>query len=246
MVKESSADPISDTSCSDHYTERIIGTLNEKSVHRTIKTYIDPDPSHHEKECCGCIVDILDGRSVFEIQTGSFSYLKNKLPRLLDNGYSVTVVYPIAAKKTIRRIDPLTGEAGPGRISPKKGNRYHILIELVHILGLLDNENLHFRIVFTDVTEYRLNDESRRVPYKREKIIDTVPCEVLSEFRIDERKDFSYLVPDSLPDVFSVSDFAKASKMTVHRAYAALKVLKTVAAVKTAGKSGRRVMYSRL
>lgn len=245
MIKGAGSDSSPDSSGPEYCPDRIIGTLNEKTVHRSIKSYIDPDPSHHEKDCCGCIVDILDGNSVYEIQTGSFTYLKYKLPRLLDAGYDITVVYPVAERKTIRRIDPVTGEAGPGRLSPKRGNRYQLLIELVHILPILDYDNLHFRIVFTEVTEYRLPNESKRLPFKRETVLDTVPASVVSEFRIDNKDDFSKLVPDSLPDEFSASDFAKASKMTVRRAYAALKVLKTVSAVINVGKDRRKVMYSR-
>ena len=60
-----------------------IGTLREKSLHATLKYWLDDDPTHHEIPLpSGQVADIYDGQRVTEIQTAGFSALRPKLVRL--------------------------------------------------------------------------------------------------------------------------------------------------------------------
>ena len=99
-----------------------IGTLGEKTLHRIVKQMLEPDASRHEVKLCGAVVDILGQDGVIEVQTRDLYRLLPKLRRILPE-HRVTVVYPIPATKTVRWIDPKTGECTPARKSPKKAPR---------------------------------------------------------------------------------------------------------------------------
>ena len=96
-----------------------IGMQKEKTLHAVLKAYEDPDTDHHEIPVENFIADIYceKDRSITEIQTANFGYLRDKLKAFLPL-YRVTVVYPIPSCKWITWIDPETGELGnvPGTI----------------------------------------------------------------------------------------------------------------------------------
>ena len=99
-----------------------IGILAEKTLHATLKLWLDADPAHHEQTLpCGCVADIFDGQRVTEIQTANFSGFRTKLGRLLEH-HPVTVVHPLVRRKWLRWVDPATGEAAEPRRSPRQGN----------------------------------------------------------------------------------------------------------------------------
>ena len=75
-----------------------IGTLGEKQMHAAIKRFICADESKHEikldkprdnadgkAKARRFVADILDGKTVYEIQTGSFAPLVKKIQWILDN-----------------------------------------------------------------------------------------------------------------------------------------------------------------
>ena len=70
-----------------------IGMQKEKTLHAVLKAYEDPDVDHHEIPIGNYIADIYreDTGSITEIQTGSFSPLREKLKAFLPL-YHVTVV----------------------------------------------------------------------------------------------------------------------------------------------------------
>lgn len=82
----------------------VIGIQKEKILHRTLKYYISNNEANHEvkikKTLKGILyADVLIDYHIYEIQTRSFNQLRNKLDEFLKQ-YQVTIVYPIAYKKT--------------------------------------------------------------------------------------------------------------------------------------------------
>ncbi|GHU35836.1 hypothetical protein FACS1894105_05180 [Clostridia bacterium] len=63
-----------------------IGITNEKSVHRALKLYFEPDESFHEVRILGSIADICRDNMMTEIQCGSFSSKKKVLRVYLTAG----------------------------------------------------------------------------------------------------------------------------------------------------------------
>ena len=48
-----------------------IGRLAEKSLHKVLKSYIEPDETFHEREHLGSVADVMNNDGIYEIQTRS-------------------------------------------------------------------------------------------------------------------------------------------------------------------------------
>ena len=97
-----------------------IGELNERSLHRALKERYAARGGAVETVVGGYVADVLLGDRIVEIQTGSFSSLKRKLPRLLAK-HPVTLVHPIARDRFIVRMDHPPADGGdPGVPTPRR------------------------------------------------------------------------------------------------------------------------------
>ena len=56
-----------------------IGTLSEKSIHSTIKDYIEPNKEYQEVKVGNYIADIMRGNVIYEIHTQQFKKLLDKI-----------------------------------------------------------------------------------------------------------------------------------------------------------------------
>ena len=106
-----------------------IGTLNERSLHSTLKFWLEPEESRHEVAIGRQVADIFDGERAVEVQTGGCYPLQKKLAALLA-AVPVTVVLPLPHYKWVSWIDPDTGERGDFHRSPKRGGVWDALPEL--------------------------------------------------------------------------------------------------------------------
>ena len=104
-----------------------IGTFNEGNLHSSLKHLYATHPSQVERPVDGYIVDVARDDRIIEIQTSGFGSLRSKLPALSKNN-KVTLVHPIAERKTIAKLQP--NGTVVRRLSPKKGKLVR------HILGI--------------------------------------------------------------------------------------------------------------
>ena len=109
-----------------------IGTYNEKTLHAVLKNFFEPDSAYHEIPVNNYIADIKNSDGIIEIQTSGFGTIRDRLEVFLSLS-DVTVVYPIAAVKSLVWIDPETGAAESKRKSPKRGNAAQILPEMCRL-----------------------------------------------------------------------------------------------------------------
>ncbi|MBO4264774.1 MAG: hypothetical protein J5922_01680 [Clostridia bacterium] len=223
-----------------------IGTYSEKLLHAALKRYYCPDLSKHEIKVAGSVADIVNENDIIEVQTGGMFPLKKKIPKFLDNGYRVTVVYPIAEKKWLIWIDPETGAMTDRRKSPKLGTDFLLLCEQIHLLPLLKTENLSFRTVKLEIEEYRIQNGWGNGGKRGSQRADRLPVDIYSETDFSKKSDYYSFISPALADKFTVRDFSKESKLTRHRAYAALRVLETLEVIEKCGKNGRENLYKRL
>ena len=49
-----------------------IGTLSEKTLHKILKYYVEPNEEYHEVEYLGSVLDIKGENGIFEIQTRAY------------------------------------------------------------------------------------------------------------------------------------------------------------------------------
>ena len=217
-----------------------IGTLAEKSLHRVLKYYYEPDDKKHEQPVGGFFADILNADGVTEIQTGSFFHINKKLGEFLKTE-RVTLICPVIRRRRIIYIDG-EGELSKPRVSPKKGRLEDVFLELVHILPRLADGNLVICVPLVDADEYRLRRERvRKFHDKGYDRVDTVPTALISETVFITREDYLRLLPD-LPEGFTVKELASALKLDNRTAQAMCRALTCAGALKR-DKVGRGYLY---
>lgn len=221
-----------------------IGTLGEKTLHAVIKRYIEPHTENHEVKIGRYVADIVGENGVFEIQTGSFTPLRDKLECLLDYT-DVTVVYPMAAVKYICRIDPETGEIAKPRRSPRKMKPCDAFYELIKIKYTLDNPRFHLKLIMLELHELRLPENGHRRHRRGSVRIDRIPVRILDEIDIDRPEDYDMFIPEMPTNTFTIDGFAKAAGIDYKCAQRALRVLEYLGRVFPAGMDGRKKLFRR-
>jgi hypothetical protein len=233
-----------------------IGTLAEKQMHAAIKRFVCPDESKHEIKLDAprsdeekrtgrrrFVADILDGNTVYEIQTGSFYSLKPKLRFYLEQtDYIVTVVHPIAGIKYLSWIDTEDGSVRSRRRSPKKGSVLDALPELYWISDMLDNERLHFCFPILEIDEFRLLDGWSRDKKRGSNRFERIPTELMDLECVAARQVRS-LLPEGLPEEFTSRELSRLSGFKGRKLYNALSLLCSVGAVERGEKKGKSFVY---
>lgn len=219
-----------------------IGRLGEKTLHRTLKYYFEPDKNCHEVKFCDSVADIKNENGIIEIQTRSFNKLLPKLEKFLET-CNVTVVYPIIGSKTICRVDPDSGEALQLRKSPKKGTASHALAEIAKIRHLIPHERLIVMLVFVDVRETRRSTGSVKVGRQKTTKIDTIPTAISSFIVLKDPEDYKRLIPEALSGEFSSKEFEKATGLHKIDLHGALMLLLKLGIVRRKKDDGRSYTY---
>lgn len=222
-----------------------IGTLTEKSLHKILKLYIEPDTSRHEvRHATGAIVDIKTSDRIYEIQTRAYEKLLPKLSRLLTTE-RVTVVCPLAAEKRIRWIDKESGEISDGRKSPRREGIYDAFRLMFGIRAVVPHENLTVRLVYMRVEEYKYLDGWGRGGKRGASRMERIPIEIIAEEELSTVSDYATRLPDNLAEFFTAAEFSRAIGRTSRQTYYILKFLVSCGALVESGKRGRAVLYSK-
>ncbi len=219
-----------------------IGTLSEKTIHAILKAYYANSEEEVEITLEGKVVDIYNGKEVFEIQTRSFDKLRGKLEVLLPS-YNICVVYPIPRNKYVIWMDEETGEMSKPRKSPQTGSAYFIFKELYRIKQYLSCKQLQFKIVLMDMEEYRLLNGWSKDKKKGSTRFDRVPLTFVQEISITCIKDYMQFIPCELDELFTVQDFAKAAKIKKKLAQIVVHILAALELIQHVENKGKAYVY---
>lgn len=230
-----------------HLQERQgIGTLKERSLHSILKYWADPDESHHEIRLgLGRIVaDVFDGERVMEIQTRSFYSLRPKLDKILPL-YPVTVIYPIAYTKKLIWVDTGSGESSKPRKSPKTGSVWDAFSELYRIRSYLTNPQLTIRLVLLDMEEYKLLNGWSEDGKKGSCRMERIPTALHGYVDLSSAADYTALLPDDLPGVFTTKDLSDSIHRSRRNAGYIINIMYTIGAIIRTGKQSRAFLYKK-
>lgn len=222
-----------------------IGIYNEKRIHRIIKEFVSSDESSFEVKLGGSVADVFSGGIITEVQTGGFYPLKKKIAAYIENtNHQIKIIHPAIVKKTIVRVDPLTGEILRKKVSPKKESALKILPELLYLSEHFGSDRLSFEVYGIEAEEHRYSDEihRRRKAGKYDSELFPIALESITE--IATRADVRALLPSellSLPS-FSAADFTRLTGFRGRRAYLALTLLTNLEIIKKE-KQGTKVTY---
>lgn len=233
---------ITDLLLSREKEENGFGTLQEKTIHEVIKDFYCYDHDFQEQKRGRYIADIAVGDDIWEIQTRAFNKLRGKLDAFLKK-YHVTVIYPVAVEKKIYWLDQETGAITGGRRSPRRGNAYDVFWELYKIRPYLADPNLSIHVFLMDMEEYKLLNGWSRDKKRGASRYDRLPGKLKDIVRLETKKDYSYFLPDSLPEEFTSQDLAKCAHIPRDTAQACLLILRDLEVVELVGKKGRSNLH---
>lgn len=205
-------------------------TLNESSLHNTLKLYYSTQFSGKiEVELNGFIYDILtDKNEAIEIQTRNLSKLHDKIQKTLESGIKVRLVYPLVMCTRIITTDN-EGKLISSRKSPKKGSIYDILKEVTGIYDLLLKKNFCLEVISVNVIEHRVQTEepvqskNKKRRFKKDWIKVNKRLEDIINIKdFKSKKDWLSLLPTSLSEEFCAKDIKeilKENKLTPAKIY---------------------------
>ncbi len=182
----------------------------ETSLHRELKRRMAGDESGEEQWLAGYRIDaIVDGRLI-EVQVASLSAIRPKIVRLLDQGFEVTVVKPLTARKQIVRRDRRDGPEISRRWSPRRQDFSDVFHELVHFVGAFPHPRLTLELLLITEEEFRLA-RVKRWARQRDYIIEDRHLRSIEDRRVlRSANDLLGVLPKEVRRLCSCSPFTTA------------------------------------
>lgn len=240
-----------------------IGTLSEKRMHAILKNYVCPDVSCHEirvldtlpeqkraaatnNKSARYVADVLRGSNVWEIQTGSFYPLREKIAWYMQHApYHITVVVPVPYKKHLNWIDTQTGTVQKRSQRPHTTKPTAVASEIYWLREHLQNPKLSIELLLLEVEEYRLLDGYGKDKKARASRYEKIPTALCGTVTLSSPEDFRMFLPDDLPERFTAAQYAKASGQRGRNAYYALHMLVGAGLLAEGEKLGRAQSWVR-
>jgi hypothetical protein len=217
-------------------------TLNEKSLHASLKSWYSQPGDKLEEPLDGFFIDILRNDLCLEIQTGNFSAIRRKLWKLTKSR-PVRLIYPIAIEKQIVRLAEDGVTELSRRRSPKRGSLLNICDELIYAPTLMLQENFSLEVLLIREEELRLHHPEK---YWRRKGWGTVErrlLEVVERRLFQEPDELLELLPSGLPVPFTTADLAAGLQKPRELAQKLAYCLRALELVELSGKSGNAHLY---
>jgi hypothetical protein len=215
--------------------------VTEQTLHEQLKEIYARETGEIESTMGDYRVDVVRGDLLIEIQTRSFSSIRNKLRDLAQNN-RVRLVHPIAYQKWIIRLDK-NGKQVSRRKSPRRGRVEDIFYELVYMPRLLMNPNFELEVALVDMDEYWIDDGKGSWRRKRWSIHDKRMLELRERHLFKSPQDFKKLIPETLPEDFTSRMLSKEKKLNKRLAQKLLYCLTKMNIVIRNGKKGRAYLY---
>ena len=223
-----------------------ISAFAEKSMHKMLKYYLEPDEIFHEKKVCGHIADIYKNNMITEIQSINFSAVKEKIKHYLEyKENKITFVYPVAAVRNMCWVDKKTGETSKITKSLKFIDIYKFYEEIYHIKDFMGEENFNLKILLLEVLEYKFLDGWGKFRKNNATKIDKVPVSKVGEENFNGKNDYLKLIPSKLREegMFTVFDLKKETGMGEKAIRSFIYVMKNAGLITENGRKNRYICY---
>jgi hypothetical protein len=219
-----------------------IGTLNESSLHSTLKLWYKKLEDQLEVPVENFIIDIVRKDLLIEIQTKNFSTIRKKLETLLKN-HRVLLIHPIVKDKWIINIDQQSNKIIRKRLSPRHCSYLDIFEELIRIPELITNPNLTIELLLVQIEEFRMNDGKGSWRRKGWSIYDRRLVKVLEKRVFCSPIDYLMLKPTNLKTPFTNAELAYSLEKPLRLAQKMSYCLCKMEIIKDIGKSGRFLLF---
>lgn len=238
-------------------SEEGIGTLSEKQMHAAIKQFICPDQSKHEVKIQNSplyiqsenqknrkfVADVLDSSTIYEIQTGGFAPLKEKIRWILDNTtYNIILIHPMPECLYVSYIEE-DGKITPRRKSNRSKKLKHIVGELYHIKEFIENPRFTLIALMIEADQYRRRTSTKK--RTKTKKYETIPSSLIRAHIFSSSDDYKVFLPDTLEGEFTVKQFSAKSGILGLDSYSAVKLLCELGHLEECGTIGRAKAYKK-
>lgn len=196
----------------------VINTLNETSLHRTLKNLRALETEGKTEQKSGpftCDVIAKNGE-IIEIQTSKLSALKEKIQYFLDKNAKITIVHPLIEEKILQTLTP-EGTLLTKRKSPSKQTVYTALRSLTALHVFVGNPNFAIEFLTISVTEIRQKTEEKvqnktksRRHLKDYLIKDKILNSIDKTHRFNTKEDWKKLLPPAIKDQFTPPELHSA------------------------------------
>ena len=235
-----------------------IGTLSEKQMHAAIKLFICPDESkqdikiqdsalyipNEDNKKRKFVADVLDVSTIYEIQTGAFAPLKEKIKWILDNtAYNIVLIHPMPEQLYVSYIEE-DGSISQRRKSNRSRKLKHIVGELYHIKEFINNPRFTLIALMIEADQYRQRVTSKR--RVRSKKYETIPSSLIRAHIFSGADDYKIFLPESLVGEFTVKQFSASSGILGMDAYSIVKLLCELGHICECGKIGKAKAYKKV
>lgn len=226
----------------------MIGTLNEGPLHQALKSHYlsqhAPVDGLLEAPVGGFVADVLCGRRIFEIQTGSLGAMRRKLEQLLPD-YEVVVVLPVAVRSTIVKMSRDNDGTFSSRRSPKRGSLLNVLDELVSVPALINHPNFALDVVLIEQELIRTYSAAARRGRGGWRTVERRLLTLKDTHRFSTAADLWALLERTLPNPFGTLELAEALGTTRAVAQKFAYCLRGADQISVVGKAGNALLYER-
>lgn len=220
----------------------------ETSLHRALKRLASGNEDAEEQTLAGYRIDaVVDGRLI-EVQVASLFAIRRKIIDLLEQGFEVTVVKPLTARKQIIRRERRTGTEISRRWSPRRQTFLDVFSELVHFLGAFPHPNLTLELLLITEEEFRIPRPKRRIRQRDYTIADRCLVSVTDRRVIRSVDELLDLFPPAVHQLcasepFTTADLAAAAAIPRWMAQKIAFCFRQLNLWETVGKQQRAWLY---
>lgn len=218
----------------------IIGSLNESSLHASLKQLAAPPGAAFEVKVDGYVVDAVASGLLIEVQTRHVGAIRDKLKALLAE-HPVRLAVPLAATRWLVKHHA-NGEIKRRR-SPKKEGHGHLFAELVYAPHLMAHPNFQLE-VFVIEEEEHLHPATGRARRRRGWQVSGRSLVSVKERRLyGDAAELLTLLPPQLSQPFTTADLAVSARWPRRLAQQAAYSLHALGLLERVGKERNAHLY---
>jgi len=220
----------------------IIGTLQERSLHSSLKDLYATGDASTEVPIDGFVVDVVKDGLLIEIQTRNFAAIKDKLVSLFKE-HPVRLVHALSTKKWIVKQTPDGTKQVSRRLSPKRCGFEDIFDELVRIPSFIAHSNFSMEVLLIEEEEIRRQDGKGSWRRRGWSIVDRKLLDVVDKRLYETPTDFLHFIPDSLEKPFTNSELVEVLGISRRLGQRLTYCLRKMNTLKIVGKKGNAILH---
>ncbi len=216
----------------------------ETTLHRQLKDQFREPDSEIEVKLGRYRIDVVNGERLVEIQQSGLAAIRDKINKLLSQGYTVDVVKPLVARKRLIKLNRKNGKEVERRWSPLRCSVLNIFDELLYFTRVFPHPNLTLIAPLVEIEEYRYPGHGRRRRRRSTdfQVKDRQIVQMTELHSFSQVSDLHRLLPDDLPKEFDTKELAKGLGVPRYQAQRIAYVLRKTGSIIETGKRGNSII----